>query len=99
MEEINLEVYDEARIFLDEVKEIIKEVKRIHKKLVYASKDLLIFELEENTDTVYEVHDRDKVGFSSRLVYIGDPKVKVSYLLNLIHKQEMKNDPNTYKHR
>ncbi len=94
MEELEKEeVYDEARIFLREIKDLINEVQQQGKKLVYASSDLFIFSLEEGKNTIYEVHDRNRDGFAIRLVYIGDPKVASSYLLNLIHKQELKVDP------
>lgn len=99
MEELEKEeVYDEAKAFMEEIKGLIYEVRKQGKKVVYASSELLIFSLEEETNTIYEVLDRNKVGFASRLVYIGDKKVASSYLLNLIHKQELKIDPYTEKH-
>lgn len=92
------EVYDEARIFFEDVKAIIHEARKQKKKVVYASEDLLILELEDDLHTIYEVINRRKGVFSSKLVYIGDVKVKASYLLNLIHKQELKIDPNFESH-
>lgn len=96
MEEIKEEkevLYDEAKHFLEDVKEVIHEAKKMGKKTVYASEDLLILSLEDDLHTVYEVFNRDGKSFASKLVYIGDKKIKTSYLLNLIHKQELKIDP------
>lgn len=94
MENENEEVsYDEAKIFLEDIKAVIHEARKQNKKVVYASEDLLILELHDDLHTIYEVINRHKGAFSSKLIYIGDQKVKVSYLLNLIHKQELKIDP------
>lgn len=89
----NEEVYNEAKVFLEEVKSVIQEAKKQGKDLVYASEDLLILELKDDLHTVYEVLNRNKNEFASKLIYIGDKKLRASYLLSLIHKQEIKVDP------
>ena len=88
----NSEVFDEGKDFLDKVKKIVESGKRCGKNVVYYTDDLLILSIEDGIHTVYEVYDKDN-SFVSKLVYIGDAKVKASYLLNLINKQEMKHGP------
>ena len=90
------EVFDEGKDFLDRVKKIVESGKECGKNVVYYTDDLLILSIEDGMHTVYEVYDKDN-SFVSRLVYIGDTKIKGSYLLNLINKQEMKHGP--YKER
>jgi len=90
------EVFDEARTFLEETKEVIIEAKKLGKEVVYASDDLLILSLEEGSHIVYEVYNKTGKILATKLVYIGDAKLKSSYLLNLIHKQEIKHDPRQY---
>ena len=97
MENENEEVYNEAKIFLGEVKVVIEEAEKMGKDVVYASEDLLILCLKDDLHTVYEVLNRNKNNFASKLIYIGDKKLKASYLLNLIHKQELKVDPYTQR--
>ncbi len=98
MEEEEEVFYNEAKNFLEEVKVIIFEAVKQKKKVVYASEDLLILSLEEDGHIVYEVMNRNTNAFSSKLVYIGEKALKASYLLNLIHKQELKIDPHYETH-
>ena len=88
----NSEVFDEGKDFLDKVKEIVERSKQCGKNVVYYTDDLLILSIEDGIHTVYEVYDKSN-SFVSKLVYIGDAKIKASYLLNLINKQEMKHGP------
>ena len=88
-------IYDEAKTFLEEVKEIIARVLRINKKVEYKSDSLLILSLKDDLHGVFEVYNLDeddygKVSLVPKLVYIGDKKLRVSYLLNLINKEEQK---------
>lgn len=100
MEEIKKkeEVFDEARIFLEEIKLVILEARKFGKEVVYASDDLIILSLEEGSHIVYEVYNKRGKILATKLVYIGDAKVKASYLLNLINKQEIRHDPYTKEH-
>lgn len=90
--ETEAEVFDEGKLFLDKVKEMIERGKQCGKNVIFFTQDLLILSIEDGMHTVYEVYDKDN-SFVSKLVYIGDGKVKASYLLNLINKQEMKHGP------
>lgn len=83
------EVFDEGRIFLDEVKEIINQAVKMNKKVEYKADDLLILSLKDDLHGVFEVYNLDDKGFPQpRLVYIGDKGLRKSYLLNLINKEE-----------
>ncbi|KKM89631.1 hypothetical protein LCGC14_1246710 [marine sediment metagenome] len=88
MEEEN-EVYDEAKIFLEEVKKIILEAVKMNKKVEYKSENLLILSLVDNLHGVFEVYNMDNDEFPQpKLVYVGDKGLRKSYLLNLINKEE-----------
>lgn len=83
------EVYDEAKVFLKEVKEMIHKALQIGKKVEFKSDDLLILSLKDDIHGVFEVYNYDDDDFPiPKLVYIGDKMLKKSYLLNLIHKEE-----------
>ena len=83
------EVYDEAKVFLGEVKEIINKAVKINKKVEYKSDDLLILSLKDDLHGVFEVYNLNGEEFPlPKLVYIGDKQLKRSYLLNLINKEE-----------
>ncbi len=83
------EVYDEAKIFLEEVKEIINKAIQVNKKVEYKSDDLLILSLKDDLHGVFEVYNLNSDEFPlPKLVYIGDKMLKKSYLLNLINKEE-----------
>ena len=100
MDEKETEVsYNEAKDFLEQVKDIIHEAMKQKKKVVFASEDLLILEFSEDQHVVYEVLNRQQQIFASRLVYIGEKAVRASYLLNLINKEEIKLDPYTQRNR
>ncbi len=90
--------FDESKNFLEEVKGVIHEARKQGKDVVYASEDLLILCLKDDLHTIYEVLNRNTNTFAKKLVYIGDKSLKSSYLLNLIHKQELKIDPHFEKH-
>jgi len=89
--------FNEAKIFLEEIRKVIVEAKKLGKEVMYASEEFLILKFEDAKDTIFEVINRDDSILSSKLVYIGEPQLKSSYLLNLINKQELKNG--VYKER
>ena len=96
-------IYDEAKTFLEEVKKLIVDVVKINKKVEYKSDSLLILSIKDEVHGVFEVYNLDEnengsVSLIPKLVYIGDKKLRISYLLNLINKEEQKNVLNN-KHR
>lgn len=97
LEEEDEVFFDEAKSFLKEINEVVLEATKIGKKVVFATEDLLILSLEDDSNVIYEVRI-DKKPFSNKLVYIGDKALKSSYLLNLIHKQELRIDPHYTSH-
>ena len=48
-------LYNEAEHFLEEIKAVIHEAKKMGKDVVYASEDLLILCLKDDLHTIYEV--------------------------------------------
>ena len=93
-------IYDEAKSFLSEVKEIIARVLKVNKKVEYKSDSLLILSLKDDLHGVFEVFrlDDETINLIPKLVYIGDKKLRVSYLLNLINKEEQKSVLNYRNH-
>jgi len=88
-------IYDEAKTFLEEVKELIVTQLKFNKKVEYKSDSLLILSVKDETHGVFEVYnlqedDYGKINLIPKLVYIGDKKLRISYLLNLINKEEQK---------
>jgi len=83
------EVYDEAKDFLEEVKDIIHLAIKIGKKVEYKSEKILILSLKDDLHTVFEVYNNEDKFLQPKLVYIGDSKLKGSCLLNLIHREEL----------
>ena len=92
MEEEEKEVFfDEAKLFLDEVKDLILEAIKTNKKVEYKSENLLILSLKDEVHGVFEVYNLDENNnLIPKLIYIGDKKLRISYLLNLINKEEQK---------
>ena len=90
MEEIkeSPEVYDEGKIFLEEVKDIICEALKMNKKVEYRSENILILSVKDEVHGVYEVYNNENGDLSPKLVYVGDRNLRKSYLLNLINKEE-----------
>ena len=87
-------IYDEAKTFLEEVKELIVRVLKSNKKVEYKSDKLLILSVKDEVHGVFEVYRLDEDGIDNlvpKLVYIGDKKLRISYLLNLINKEEQRN--------
>ncbi len=83
------EVFDEGRIFLDEVKKIINQAVKIGKIVQYKSDDLLILSIKDDLHGVFEVYNLEEKGFPQpKLFYVGDKGLRKSYLLNLINKEE-----------
>ena len=86
-------IYDEAATFLEEVKELIVQVVKVNKKVEYKSDSLLILSVKDEIHGVFEVYrlnDDEVDNLVPKLVYIGDKKLRISYLLNLINKEEQK---------
>lgn len=82
-------LFDEAKLFLDEVKDLIHEAIKLNKKVEYKSENLLILSLKDEIHGVFEVYNLDeKNNLIPKLIYIGDRKLRTSYLLNLINKEE-----------
>jgi len=85
----NPDVYDEGKVFLEEVKEIIHEALKINKKVEYKSENLLILSINDELHGVFEVYDFTDDDFPAhKLIYIGSKQLRRSYLLNLINKEE-----------
>lgn len=83
------EVYDEGRIFLEEVKKIIHKAIQMDKKVEFKNDDILILSLKDDLHGVFEVYNLINDDFTMpKLVYIGDKRLRNSYLLNLINKEE-----------
>lgn len=83
------EVFDEAKLFLEEVKGLIHEAIKMDKKVEYKTDSLLILSLKDEIHGVFEVYNLDdKNNLIPKLIYIGDRKLRMSYLLNLINKEE-----------
>ena len=80
--------YDEAKVFLAEVKEMIHKAIEIDKKVEYKSDDLLILSLKDELHGVFEVYKNTDKVLAPKLFYIGNPKLRNSYLMNLINKEE-----------
>jgi len=96
-------IYDEGKNFLEEVKEIIVEQVKLNKIVEYKSDSILILSIKDPLHGVFEVYnleedERGRVNLSPKLVYIGDKKLRISYLLNLINKEEQKNVLNYRNH-
>ena len=94
-EEEEVLIYDEGKLFLEEVKELINEVLKSNKKVEYKTDKLLILSINDSLHGVFEVYNLEKneygkLDISPKLVYIGDKKLRISYLLNLINKEEQK---------
>ena len=88
-EKIVEEVYDEGKLFLEEVKEIINNAVKMNKKVEYKSDDLLILSIKDDLHGVFEVYSlEDKEFPQPKLIYVGDKGLRKSYLLNLINKEE-----------
>lgn len=94
MEEITEEeevllILDDAKPFLDEVKALIQKVLKMNKKVEYKSDKFLILSLKDELHGVFEVYSlKDKNNLIPKLIYIGDKRLRTSYLLNLINKEE-----------
>jgi len=83
------EVYNEAEIFLDEVKKIIENSLKMNKVVEYRTDNLLILSLKDDLHGVFEVYNVDDKDFPQpKLIYIGNKALRKSYLLNLINKEE-----------
>jgi len=95
-EEEKEEVYDEAKLFLEEVKSLIQEAVKLNKRIEYKSDDLLILSIKDEVHGVFEVYNLANNSLLPKLIYIGDKSLRKSYLLNLIHKEEQQS---VYKER
>ena len=62
------EVYNEAKIFLEEVKKIILEAVKMNKKVEYKSENLLILSLVDNLHGVFEVYNMDNGATSAVII-------------------------------
>ena len=87
------EVYwDEGKEFASEIREVIFEASKTNKTVEYVSKNIIIIScIDKHVDgdlTIYEVINREKDFILSYLSFIGNPKLRQSYLLNLINKAE-----------
>lgn len=98
MEEEKEEVfYDEAKLFLEDVKDIIHKAIKMNKRVEYKSDNLLILSLKDEIHGVFEVYKiNEENNLIPKLIYIGDKGLRKSYLLNLINKEEQQS---VYKER
>lgn len=88
--EIIEEVYDEAKVFSEEVNKIINHSAKLNKNVEYRSDNLLILSLKDEFNGIFEVYNMidNEIFPQPKLVYIGDKGLRKSYLLNLINKEE-----------
>ena len=85
------EVFNPAKSFLDDVKKLIEQAITQNKKVEYYNEEgILILSLKDDVHGVYEVYNLKESDLIPKLYYVGDKMLRMSYLLNLINKEENK---------